>query len=427
MHIVYATLTKLGESSGGTIHITEVAQEWARCGIKVTLIGSGAPQEELEGVEVNNAGRIISRGVFTRLFTFCYLVLRVFYQVLRLRRRTDILYTRDALLGCWFTMLRDLFRLPVVFEVNGLRADESRVTFGFVFRELVCAIGKWAERTTARKADAVICVTEGIRDILRDEYGVPEAQMTVVPNGVNLQLYTPQINPQEQEKLRQSLDLHADDLIILYIGILKPWQDVTTLIKATGQLELQGQKVVLLIVGDGIDRARLEAEAALLPAPLRVIFTGRVPNKQAPVYISLAAICTLPRTRAVNERIGLSPIKLFSYLACGKPVVASRIGGLEFLEANGLGTLVSCGDAEAFAQALSYWLNVTQKPKDRVGQGPTLPEKNKKTAEIQGKARRYAEEHCGWDRTAKAVYEVCGELVASKEGAADARRYDKQL
>ena len=129
MHIVYATLTKLGGTGGDVIHISELTEELVRCGVRVTLVGSGKPQENLEGVEVIDAGRIISRGIFTRLFTFFHLVLRVFYQVLRLRRGADVLYTRDALLGCWFTTLRGLFRLPVVFEVNGLRAEESRMIF----------------------------------------------------------------------------------------------------------------------------------------------------------------------------------------------------------------------------------------------------------------------------------------------------------
>jgi len=393
MHIVYATLTKLGGTGGDVIHISELAEELVRCGARVTLVGSGKPQEALEGVEAIDSGRIISRGVFTRLFTFFYLVFRVFCQVLRLRRSADILYTRDALLGCWFTTFRVLFRLPVVFEVNGLRADESRMIFGSLAARLVCTIGKWAEKSTARKADAVICVTEGIRDILRDEYGVPAERMKVVPNGVNLRLFTPEVDPEEQRALRQKYNLTDEDAVILYLGGLQPWQDITNLIKATCQLAGE-QKVVLLIVGDGSDRTRLEAEAVALPEHVCVIFTGRVPYQQAPLYISLADICAMPRTRAVNERIGLSAIKLFSYLACGKPVIATRIRGLEILEEKGLGSLAPFENAKAFSALLHEWL-----------------ENQPKRAAVLHKARRYAKDNCGWDRTAQNVYQVCLNLV----------------
>ncbi len=405
MHIVYATLTKLGGTGGDVIHISELTEELVRCGVRVTLVGSGKPQENLEGVEVIDAGRIISRGIFTRLFTFFHLVLRVFYQVLRLRRGADVLYTRDALLGCWFTTLRGLFRLPVVFEVNGLRAEESRMIFGSWAARLVCAIGKWAEKTTARKADAVICVTEGIRDILRDEYGVPAERMTVVPNGVNLNLFTPDVDPQEQQKLRQTLGLDTEDLVILYIGILMPWQDVSTLIKATGQLEPQEKNIVLLIVGDGKDRARLEAEAANLPAYIRVIFTGRVPYQQSPLYISLADICAMPLTEQRNARIGVSPIKLFAYLACGKSIIATAIRGFDFLEEMELGSIVPCADAIAYSEAIRDWLEHPQRIKD-----------------TESSARRYAEENCGWDRTARQVYAVCRDLAASQKETAEKDR-----
>ncbi len=393
MHIVYATLTKLGGTGGDVIHITEVAKEWARCGIKVTLIGSGSPQEALEGVEAVDAGRIISRGVFTRLLTFMYLVLRVFYQVLRLRRDVDILYTRDALLGCWFTTLRGIFRLPVAFEVNGLRADESEMIFGSWAARLVCTIGKWAERTTARKADAVICVTEGIRDILRDEYGVPTERMTVVSNGVNLRLFRPEVDPAEQQALRAKYNLAVEDAVILYLGGLQPWQDITTLIQATGQLEFPGRRIVLLIVGDGSERTRLETEATNLPERVRVIFTGRVPYKQAPLYISLANICAMPLTEQRNARIGVSPIKLFAYLACGKPIIATAIRGFEFLKEMEFGFIVPCADVRAYSEAIRHWLENPQRING-----------------MASRTRRYAEENCGWDRTAREVYAVCREI-----------------
>ena len=381
MRFLYVTLTRMNRGAGDVVHISELLEEL-----------SCKPQETLKNVEVIDAGRTISRGVFTRIFTFIYLVLRVFYQVLRLRSRTDILYTRDALLGCWFTTFRCLFRLPVVFEVNGLRADESRMFFGPVAAWLVCMIGKWAEKTTARKANAVICVTEGIRDILRDEYGAPAERLTVVSNGVNLRLFTPNVDPKEHQKLRQKYNLTADDAVILYLGGLQAWQD-----KATEQLKLPAKRPTLLIVGDGKGREQFESEAKKIITQARVIFTGRVPYREAPLYISLANVCALPRTKEVNARIGLSPIKLFAYLACGKPIVATKIRGFEFLEESGLGSVVACRDDKAFAEALEEWLKNPQKQK-----------------EAGCRAQNYAEENCGWDRSAQEVFAVCRELAGAR-------------
>ncbi|MBN1846021.1 MAG: glycosyltransferase, partial [Sedimentisphaerales bacterium] len=264
MHIVYATLTKMGGGGGDVIHVSELAEELVRCGARVTLIASGRPNPPLAGVESIDAGRIVSRGFFTRIFTFSLLVLRVLLQVVRRRSRSDVIYTRDALLACWLATWRRLFRLPVVFEVNGLRADESRMLFGAFFGRWVCAIGRRAERTAARHADRLICVTAGIRDVLRDEYGVPPERMDVVPNGVNLRLFTPEVPAERREQLRKELGIRPDDAVICYLGGLQPWQDVSTLIQAAGRVKLADRGVILLIAGDGRKRRQWEDEARRL-------------------------------------------------------------------------------------------------------------------------------------------------------------------
>ncbi len=222
--------------------------------------------------------------------------------------------------------------------------------------------------------------------------------MEVVQNGVNLQLYSPRPETKQQEHLRKTLDLHPEDAIVLYLGSLQPWQDLPTLFQAASQVKLEGRRIVLLIIGDGDEKERLEEHARRLPDSVGVIFTGMIPYIQVPSYIRIADICSLPRTREVNEKTGLSPIKLYAYLACGKPVVASKIRGFEFLEKEGLGTLVPCSDAEAFAKALKYWL-----------------ERPKQLEEVAHKARRFAQENCGWEKTAESVAEVCSRIIHDKK------------
>lgn len=162
------------------------------------------------------------------------------------------------------------------------------------------------------------------------------------------------------------------------------------LLEATGKLDIKTKRAVVLIVGDGSQRKELEEQARQLPQRVRVVFAGYVAYRQVPAYICLADVCTMPRTRELNEKTGSSSIKLYAYLACGKPVVASRIPGLEFLEEAKLGTLVTCGDVNGFALALQNWL---EGPRD----GKALARR----------IRNYAETHCGWEKTAKSVFEVC--------------------
>ncbi len=70
-----------------------------------------------------------------------------------------------------------------------------------------------------------------------------------------------------------------------------------------------------------------------------------------PFLINLADICVAPFISKRNEKTGVSPLKIFEYMACGKPVIASRIKGLEFLEAGRAGRLTEPGDASRFGRS----------------------------------------------------------------------------
>lgn len=399
MHIIFATHTRLYRQRGNTIHVTELSRELAQCGNKVTLIASGKTPYPLEGVDMIDAGRVSAGGIINKIFTFVMLTLCGLHHVLRLSRHADILYTRDALLGSCLVLLAPFIRLPLIFEVNGFRAVEKKMEARSPGARMLSAVIGLAEKISFRGTSMFICVTEGIQETLVREYGIAKERTQVVHNGVNLQLFSPAENAEHQEQLRKSLDLHPNDAIVLYLGTLQPWQDLPTLIQAVSNLELAGRDIVLLIVGDGEERERLEEMAQRLYGKVRVIFTGMIPYKDVAPYVCVADVCAMPFTLERNKKIGLSPLKLYSYLACGKPVVASNIKGFEFLEEEGLGTLVPCSDAEAFTKALKSWL-----------------EKPQKIEEVAYKARVFAQENCGWGKTAESVARACSSVIQGDIG-----------
>lgn len=398
MHIIFATLTELHSPGGDIVHVLEVSRELARSGAQVTLIASGKSTEQsTEKLNIIGAGYIDQRFLPIRLMARILVTVRILYHVIRLSRKAKILYTRDALLGWWFHLLSAIIKLPVVFEVNGLYGDEAVMRHGLLGGQLRKLIGRHAERVTVHKARAIICVTNGIRDVLAQDYGVPGERMHVVHNGVNLKLFVPTAAANRQIEIKKRFSLHADDAIIVYLGRLQPWQDLPTVLEAVGQLQIQNRNPVLLVVGGGDQLHKLEEQAKQLPNQAKVVFVGNVPYREVPPYICLADVCVMPFTKKRNEKIGLSPIKLYSYLACGKPVVATDIKGLEFLAESQLGTLVPSSDTVAFAEALRYWL---ENPQDR--------------DLLTDRIRKYAEQYCGWERTAKSVYGVCLNIAKGK-------------
>lgn len=392
--ILFVTQTRMYRQQGDTIHVAEVVQEMARCGASVILIASGKPIQPLDGVKYIDGGQVRPGPFVIRLITFLVHTLITLFHVFRFARQVDVLYTRDALLGFWLWLLHPLIGLPVVFEVNGLRGVEKGMYLGGKIGHLVCQLISGMESLIARHARALVCVTTGIRGILHQRYGIALNRMVVVPNGVNLQIFRPAQDKKNIEILKKSLNLRINDAVIFFVGGLKPWVDFNTLLQSVDSLQLADINPVLLIVGDGFKRTSIEARIRTLNHPERVVMTGAVPYHEVPNYIALADICTMPFTVERNREIGLSPLKLFSYLACGKPIVATKIDGFEFLEEEKMGSLVPIGDAEAFAVAMKQWL---EKPVDR--------------EEQRMRIRTYAETHCGWDRTARQVLEVCKGVV----------------
>jgi glycosyltransferase involved in cell wall biosynthesis len=396
VHILFLTLTKMDRNRGDAVHVAELARHWARLGSRVTLVASGKTAYPLEGVEVVDAGQVPSGGPARRAWAFFRLVAAMIGHAIRTGRKADVIYTRAAPLGAVLALLAPFHRRPFVLEINGLQADENRMISSSAAGRIQSAILRGVVRFAVRRARALVCVTEELRDVMAREYGAPRERMTVVPNGVNLDLFTPRADPEAVRRAREALGLTPRDGVILYLGALEPWQDLVTLIRAVGLMRTEKRNPVLLVVGDGTCRKALEEEAARLPAGRRAVFTGPVPYREVPAYLALADVCTLPRVSELNTKMGLSPIKLYSYLACGQYVVATRMPGCEFLEENGLGTLLPCGDARAWADALAARIEGDADRRAAVD-----------------RARRFAEAHCGWDRTARAALDVC-EAVARR-------------
>jgi glycosyltransferase involved in cell wall biosynthesis len=134
----------------------------------------------------------------------------------------------------------------------------------------------------------------------------------------------------------------------VYVGRLSHEKGVDVLVEAIGRLP--GRH--LEVVGDGPERARLEALAAAV-APGRVRFLGRLPREQVLDRLRAAAVAVLPSRCHENQ-----PMAVLEAFACGVPVVAADLGGLpELVDAGRCGELFPAEDAGALAAALGRLLD----------------------------------------------------------------------
>jgi len=207
-----------------------------------------------------------------------------------------------------------------------------------------------AERGIARRADAIVTASPHERQLLEMYYGADPARMRTIPCGVDLNLF----QPLNREDCRAKLGLAPDAPVLLWVGRLEKLKGVDILISALAELEEPG--VTLLIVG-GDDRAsalraelQRQAEEAGVAASVR--FEGPVAHDRLPIYYSAADICVVP---SYYESFGLVAVEA---MACGTPVVASRVGGLVSTVVEGVtGYLIPWRCPEPFAEKLEVLLH----------------------------------------------------------------------
>jgi len=162
------------------------------------------------------------------------------------------------------------------------------------------------------------------------------------------------------------LGISDEDVVVAFVGNLALWQGVDILIESAFQLLSKGKKLKFLIIGEGVVKSFLMKKVLDSGYLREFIFTGMIENENIPFLINIAEICVAPFISERNRKSGVSPLKVFEYMACGKPVVASRIEGLEFIEEERAGRLIEPGDVIGLEKAL---YDLTKEPQERIDMG----------------------------------------------------------
>ena len=218
------------------------------------------------------------------------------------------------------------------------------------------------ELETVRNCNRLVASTAAEVEDLAFLYGAERDCVSVVPPGVDLELF----HAVDATQLRSALGLAGGDQVVLFTGRLERLKGVETLVRAVAAM-IDGnpdRRLRLLVLGEdsgngvhesagyGGERGRLEALAAELGVSDRVFFLGKVAHDELPAYYSLADVCAVP---SYSESFGLVALEA---QACGTPVVASRVGGLRQIVLDGItGYTIPEHDPPAYAAALTRVLD----------------------------------------------------------------------
>ena len=348
MKILYHHRT-LGDGAEG-VHIKEMVNAFRQLGHNVKVVGpTGEPAETAQKDSKIN----FFSEIRTRMPRFSYELLEVaynFWGFFLLSKEIyayhpDFIYDRYMIFNASSILVGKKFKIPVFLEVNAPLAlerykqpDEKLYLKGLAF-----SLERWISANSYR----TIVVSTPLKDYLVS-IGVPSKKMIVMPNGVNLEKFQPKVG--NSKKLLKKCGFCEDDIIVGFVGILRPWHGVELLLEAFSQATRRINNLRLLIVGDGPIRFEIEQKIKTLNIDNKVYVTGRLPHKVVPSYANLFDIAVSPKTTFYA-----SPMKIVEYMALGKAVVAPDTRNIRDLLGNSnCGVLFRPGSSRSLARILVH-------------------------------------------------------------------------
>ena len=214
--------------------------------------------------------------------------------------------------------LARLYHVPMVVEADGACSYEW-LTFNNG-RHLWNRVLLWCEKIMLVNAAGIFTQSREAKAYYVKQHGLPESAIAVIPNGAEIQK---PIDFESLEKLRKDLGIPEHARIIGFIGSMQQWHGMRDVQRLVQQVLADFQDTLFLFVGSG-GALEKDLKENLQDTGSRVIFTGTVPNEMVHHYIQLFTIAIAPYPPI--DLFYFSPMKVFEYMAAGKPIIASNSG-----------------------------------------------------------------------------------------------------
>lgn len=178
------------------------------------------------------------------------------------------------------------------------------------------------EKHTLKDADEIFVINKGLKDYAV-EMGGDVNKISVIPAGVDLEKFNPQV---DGSSIRERYGIKKDDLLLFFMGWIYDFSGMKEV--AESLCTTDNEKIKLMIVGEGDlykPLLKMKSEKHLED---KLILTGKIPFEEVPQHIAAADICLLPAYK--NEiMMNIVPIKIYEYMAMGKPVIATNLPGIQ--------------------------------------------------------------------------------------------------
>lgn len=279
----------------------------------------------------------------------------------------DIIHSHYWLSALVARELREVWHSPIVHMFHTLAAVKDIVGQNQGYREDRRRMA--AEDEIVQFVDAVVAATPLDKEQMVTHCGAPAEHIHVIPPGVNLDIFHPIAREGARGRVGSPCNPCEESHMLLYVGRMDPLKGVDDLLRALPYVaqdlppDWPCQACLALVGGDAEstdeslrrEMARLERLKQELGIGDLATFMGRRDQDELPYYYCAADICIVP---SHYESFGMVALES---LACGTPVVASRVGGLTYIVEDGVnGFLVPTGDSTLLAHRISQLLDDCQ-------------------------------------------------------------------
>lgn len=315
-------------TGGMEIHAWELAKGLNRCGLGVTIITGRHPDdieyEERDGVKIYYVGK--KKASSTYPLSYWNLSSKKFIE-LNLIEKFDVVHTESV--AAWGFVRQDLknkYNIPLITTLQGTTLGELKSTLSkrlspksiliiclYIFDYFTLAL------RFMKASDIIIAPSNELENDIEKQYRIPRKKLVMIPNGIDTNKFMPNLNV---SNLREKYGLQ-NKKIIVSIGVMTGQKGQNLLLQVLPELLKENKNVKLVLVGYGPELDNLKNMAKELNISEDVVFTGKIPHEDLQFYYNLSDVFVFP-----TLRLEAGPLVIPEAMACEKPVIASRIGGI---------------------------------------------------------------------------------------------------
>ncbi|EQC00724.1 glycosyltransferase [Photorhabdus temperata] len=391
MKIAYIDPYPVPDYRVASLQILQNVDAFARQGADVYLVTPEGKNtvEEILGRSLSSSAKLISLRNIRRKWYFPLNTQKMFYfQVSSWlkKNRIDVVFTRNLKMAKYLLCKHP--EIPLFFESHEVFAqsfkeshDLSKNKDRHKYEKL-----RETEHLVYSQSRVVFVLTSLLRDDIINEYNV-DTSIVVTPDGVDM-LAVESISSNKLASTNHKLPTQ-----ILYLGSLHHWKGVPTAIKAMSHLE---DAVLNIAGGEPEQIQQLRQIAQQIGVCDRVNFLGFIQPKLRFQIIADNDICLLPLTKTSIGSRYTSPLKLFEYMAMGKPVVISDFPSIRDVVDENAVSFADSENAESFAQQIQLLRDNSERVKAQVSY-----------------AKMLVTEHLNWDRRARLIMQTISKDISA--------------